>query len=192
MIANPMIRPAVVSAALIVTSVVIGPCLIYAGAATVVNWPAPMWLVITMAILLAVALIVLFTWTKRLRRSHQWDLDAQLQWQKLRAVKANSGTTTEVTVLSIDQVQPTGAWATIKWNRFGYVQPAWLESGPFEYRSHSVLLIRPDPDQVHIGQPWPSTYSIRPNACHAIAPVMPQPREAPGKNTESQWVRTLL
>ena len=189
MTANPMIRPAVVSAPLIVTSVATGPWLIYAAAATVANWPAPVWLVITTATLLAVALIVVFMWTRRLRRSHQWDLDARLQWQKLRAVKANSGTTTEVTVLSIDEVQPTGAWATVKWNRFGYVQEAWLESGPFAFWASSVLLINPDPNQVHVGQPWPATYSIRSYDCRAIAPVMSESGEVSAKETERRSVR---
>lgn len=190
MIANPMIRPAIVSAPLIVTSVVIGLTLIYAAAATAANWPAPIWLVIATAVLLAVALIVVYNWTRRHRRSHQWDRDAQLQWQKLRAVKAISGTTTEITILSIDKVQPTGAWATIKWNRFGYVQHAWLEAGPFEFWSSSVLLISPDPDQVHIGQPWPATYSIRSNDCRAIAPVTPESGESLRNDTKRPSIRT--
>ncbi|RWW91385.1 MULTISPECIES: hypothetical protein [Paenarthrobacter] len=69
-------------------------------------------------------------------------------------------TTAEVTVLSVDSPQPTGAWITIRWNRFDYIQPAWIEALAEPIWPGSVLLIRPDPEQVRPGTPWPATYSI--------------------------------
>ncbi len=169
--ANPMIRPIVISVPLILASVVIGPCLIYAASAAVANWPAPWWFLIATAILLAASMIVVCIWIRNVRRSRRWDRGAHLKWRRLAEFKAASGTTTEVTIVSIDDVQPTGAWATVRWNKFGYIQQAWLESGPFAYWPAAVLLITPDPMQVQVGQPWPNTYWLRPRDCLAIAPV---------------------
>jgi hypothetical protein len=74
-------------------------------------------------------------------------------------------------VLSVDAVEPTGSWITIKWNRFDYVQPAWLEALPEPIWPGSVLLISPDPAQVVPGVPWPATYYISGSDCLAWAPA---------------------
>ena len=85
--------------------------------------------------------------------------------------KRAGATTTEVTVLSVQEVQPAGAWVTINWDQFGYRQPAWIEGAGGTYWPGSVLLITPDPNQVHIGQPWPPTYRIAESDCRAVAPA---------------------
>ncbi|MFI2563534.1 hypothetical protein [Paenarthrobacter sp. NPDC018779] len=89
-----------------------------------------------------------------------WKTASHAQWQVLESVKTTAVTTTEVTVLSVDSPQPTGAWITIRWNRFDYIQPAWIEALSEPIWPGSVLLIRPDPEQVRPGTPWPPTYSI--------------------------------
>ncbi|WP_026554338.1 hypothetical protein [Arthrobacter sp. 35W] len=171
MLENPMIRPPVVSTPLVVASVVLGLSLALAAAAIVATWPAQLWLVVLTLVLLTLSLLLGLRWTSKVQRSRRWRNNAQRQWHHLKAAKEASGTTTEVTILSIDEVQPTGAWATIRWNKFGYVQPAWLEAGPMSYWPGSVLLICPDPGQVKIGQPWPRTYWIHASDCRAMAPA---------------------
>ncbi len=89
-----------------------------------------------------------------------WKTASHAKWQLLESLKHSTVTTTEVTVLSVDSPQPTGAWITIRWNRFDYIQPAWIEALPEPIWPGSVLLIRPDPSQVRPGTPWPATYSI--------------------------------
>ncbi|MCA4132635.1 hypothetical protein [Arthrobacter sp. M4] len=93
----------------------------------------------------------------------------------LTATKLAAGTTTEITVLSVDEVQPTGSWITINWNRFGHIQHAWLEALPESIWPGSVLLVAPDPEQVRPGMPWPETYFIQASDCLASAPADGQP-----------------
>jgi hypothetical protein len=93
------------------------------------------------------------------------------RWRSFDNAKLASGTTTEVTLLSVDAVQPTGAWVTIMWNRFNHVQRAWIEALPEPLWPGSVLLIAPDPTQVIPSTPWPETYFIRAADCLAWAPA---------------------
>lgn len=149
-----------------------GLCAIYMVPATIANWPAPAWLTIISSILLAILGLVSLRWTVKVRRARSWDSTAQLLWQRFEDARLASGTTTEVTVLSVQEVQPTGAWVTINWDQFGYTQPAWIEGKGGTYWPGSVILITPDPAQVHVGQPWPPTYRIAESDCRAVAPSM--------------------
>lgn len=169
---NPMIRPSVASAPLVIWSVLIGLCALYLVPATMANWPAPAWLT-TIATLFAVLMAVLaLRWVLKVRRARAWDANAQRMWQQFEAARVAGETTTTVTVLSVQKVQPTGAWVTINWDQFGYTQPAWIEGKGGTYWPGSVILITPDPTQVHVGQPWPPTYRIAESDCRAIAPTL--------------------
>lgn len=169
---NPMIRPTVASTSLVMWSVVIGLCTLYLVPATLANWPAQPWLVTIAAILLVISVMLALLWVFKVRRAHNWDAIARRLWQQFEAARVSGGTTTEVTVLSVQEVQPTGAWVTINWDQFGYTQPAWIEGRSGTYWPGSVILITPDPAQVHIGQPWPTTYRIAETDCRAIAPAI--------------------
>jgi hypothetical protein len=167
---NPMIRPSVTSMPLLVWSVVAGLCSIYMVPATIANWPAPAWLITITAIFLALLVVLALRWVGRVRRARGWTRYAQQLWQRFEDARLAGGTTTEVTVLSVQEVQPTGAWVTITWDQFGYTRPAWIEGKGGTYWPGSVILITPDPGQVHVGQPWPPTYRIAEADCRAIAP----------------------
>jgi len=167
---NPMIKPAVVSTPLLVWSVLVGLCTLYMVPATIANWPAPPWMTTVASILLVLALVLALRWIAKVHRASRWKSNAQRLWQELETAKRADATTTEVAVLSVQEVQPTGAWVTINWDQFGYRQPAWIEGAGGTYWPGSVLPITPDPNQVHVGQPWPPTYRITESGCVAIAP----------------------
>lgn len=169
---NPMIRPSVASAPLVIWSVLIGLCALYMVPATLANWPAPAWLTTIATLFVALVAVLALRWVLKARRARTWDANAQRMWQQFEAARVAGGTTTEVTVLSVQEVQPTGAWVTINWSQFGYTQPAWIEGKGGTYWPGSVILITPDPGQVHIGQPWPPTYRIAESDCRAIAPMV--------------------
>ncbi|MDJ0318388.1 hypothetical protein [Arthrobacter antibioticus] len=169
---NPMIRPTVPSTSLVMWSVAIGLCTLYLVPATLANWPAPPWLITITTLLAGFSVALALRWALKVRRARAWDVSAQLLWQQFEAARLAGGTTTEVTVLSVQEVQPTGAWVTINWDQFGYTQPAWIEGRGGTYWPGSVVLITPDPMQVHVGQPWPPTYRIAENDCRAIAPLL--------------------
>ncbi|MFH5879443.1 hypothetical protein [Arthrobacter sp. NA-172] len=109
-------------------------------------------------------------WLVRGRRRRAWLLDAKEKWNRFEDVRRTHGTTTEITILSVDALEPTGSWITINWNRFGHVQTAWLEALQEPIWAGSVLLISPDPAQVMPGMPWPATYYLQASHCHAWAP----------------------
>ncbi|VXB56267.1 conserved hypothetical protein [Arthrobacter sp. 9V] len=153
---NPVLKPKVGSPALIVTSVVTLSLALVFSVMTF-TFPATGW---ALAVVVATALVLSFFWYRRIRDNRAWKTASHAQWQVLESLKGSNVTTTEVTVLSVDSPQPTGAWITIRWNHFDYIQPAWLEALPEPIWSGSVLLIRPDPEQVRPGSPWPATYSI--------------------------------
>ncbi|NVM97727.1 hypothetical protein [Arthrobacter sp. SDTb3-6] len=168
---NPMIKPTVVSSHLLGWSVLVGVCALYLVPATIANWPAPAWLTTLASLALVAALLLASRWAVKVRRAKRWTVNAQRMWQAFEEAKVTGTTTTEVTVLSVQEVQPTGAWVTIRWDRFGYQQPAWIEGAGGTYWPGSVLLITPDPTQVHVGEPWPPTYRIAQGDCRAVAPM---------------------
>ncbi|GAP56269.1 hypothetical protein AHiyo6_28340 [Arthrobacter sp. Hiyo6] len=81
------------------------------------------------------------------------------------------GTTTEVTILAIEVVEPTGTWVTLRWNQFDHVQRAWMEALPDEIWEGAVLLISPDPMQIQVGSPWPPLYHLSAQNYHGFAPA---------------------
>lgn len=165
---NPVLRPRVATPALIVASAVtLVLAVILAILSVTVSGTA--WL---LAALTTPCVVVLLFWAQRLLGQRQWQNETAAQWKRLESLKAAGGTTTEVTVLSVDAVQPTGSWITIRWNRFDFIQPAWIEALPEPIWPGSVLLIRPDPAQVQPGAPWPSTYRISGDQVLAWAPLV--------------------
>ncbi|MDR6637067.1 lysylphosphatidylglycerol synthetase-like protein (DUF2156 family) [Paenarthrobacter nitroguajacolicus] len=164
---NPVLKPTVASPALIVASAV---TLVLAVILTVLSFTisGTAWLLVALTTLFVV---VLLFWAQRLRARRQWQTETAAQWKRIENLKAAGGTTTEVTVLTVDALQPTGTWITIRWNRFDYVQPAWIEALTEPIWPGSVLLIRPDPAQVQPGAPWPETYRISGEHVLAWAPL---------------------
>ncbi|MDQ0102996.1 hypothetical protein J2T10_002653 [Paenarthrobacter nicotinovorans] len=165
---NPVLKPKVATPALIVVSAVM---LLLAVILVVLSFTVSgtAWL---LAALTIVCVVVLLFWAQRLRSKRQWQTETAAQWTRLESLKAAGGTTTEVTVLTVDAVQPTGSWITIRWNRFDYIQPAWIEALAEPIWPGSVLLIRPDPAQVRPGAPWPATYRISGDHVLAWAPLV--------------------
>ncbi|MFJ4208086.1 hypothetical protein ACIPY2_06450 [Paenarthrobacter sp. NPDC089675] len=153
---NPVLKPKVATPTLIVISAVTLALAIPLAAMTF-SFPTNSW---ALAVVAAAGLILSFVWYRRIHANRAWKTSSREQWQVLESLKNTAVTTTEVTVLSVDSPQPTGAWITIRWNRFDYIQPAWIEALPEPIWPGSVLLIRPDPIQVRHGAPWPTTYSI--------------------------------
>lgn len=172
---NPVVKPVVATAGLVAASttalillVVILTYLLAAGL------PLSVKLVIA-ALPLAASLYLGWLWWRRAHRRRSWEAAAAERWRSFYNAKLAGGTTAEVTLLSVDAVQPTGSWITIAWNRFNHVQPAWLESLPEPIWPGSVLLISPDPTQVMPGAPWPEAYFIRAVDCLACAPSEGRP-----------------
>lgn len=172
---NPVVKPVVATAGLVATSatalILLVVTLAYIPAA---DLPLPMKMVIA-AFPVGGSLYVGWLWWRRRNQRRLWEATAAEQWRCFYNAKLAGGTTAEVTLLSVDAVQPTGSWITIAWNRFNHVQPAWLESLPEPIWPGSVLLISPDPAQVMPGAPWPDAYFIRAADCLAWAPAEGRP-----------------
>ena len=165
---NPVLKPRVATPALIVASAVtLVLALILAALAFTVTGTD--WLPVALTTL---CVVVLLFWAQRLRGQRQWQAETAAQWKRIESLKAAGGTTTEITVLTVDSLQPTGSWITIRWNRLDYIQPAWIEALSEPIWPGSVLLIRPDPAQVQPGAPWPSTYFISGDQVLAWAPLV--------------------
>lgn len=168
--ANPVLKPKLATPALIMSSAAVSFCLICFIGALAANGQTPLILTLAAAVSLLLAVVVGAIWLARARRLHAWTAAANEMWNHLDAVRRTRRTTTEVTLLGVDALEPTGSWITIRWNRFDYVQHAWIESVPEPIWPGSVLLISPDPSQVRPGAPWPATYYIRAADCLAWAP----------------------
>lgn len=164
---NPVLRPRVSTPALIVASAVTAVLTLILVALVLTAGTA--WLLMTIA---ALSVVLIVVWSRRLRGLQRWQSETDAQWKRLEGLRGVSGTTTEITVLSVDAPQPTGAWVTIRWNRFDYIQPAWIEALPEPIWPGSILLIRPDPAQVRPGAPWPETYRISGDHVLAWAPLI--------------------
>lgn len=164
---NPVLRPRVSTPTLIVASAVTAVLTLILVALVLTAGTA--WLLMTIA---ALSVVLIVVWSRRLRGLQRWQSETDAQWKRLEGLRGVSGTTTEITVLSVDAPQPTGAWVTIRWNRFDYIQPAWIEALPEPIWPGSILLIRPDPAQVRPGAPWPETYRISGDHVLAWAPLI--------------------
>lgn len=168
--ANPVLKPKLATPALILSSVAIAACVVYLVGVAAANWPNTLFLLLTVAISLIAAAVAGAVWLVRVRRRRSWMASATEKWAHFNDMKRSSGTTAEITVLSVDALEPTGSWITIKWNRFDHVQPAWMEALPEPIWPGSILLISPDPAQIRPGAPWPATYHIRASDSLASAP----------------------
>jgi hypothetical protein len=167
MVSNPVIKPKVATPALVLASVAV---VVFAAFVPAVTWPGSASLSTVWAALVVFTAIIGTLWLVRERRRRVWLLGAKEKWNRLEDAKRTHGTTAEITVLSIDALEPTGAWITVNWNRFGYVQPAWLEALAEPIWAGSVLLITPDPAQVRPSAPWPAIYYIQAASFLAWAP----------------------
>ena len=172
---NPVVKPVVATAGLVAASatalILLAVTLTYIPGTQLT---LPMKILLA-ALPLAASLYVGWLWGRRASRRRSWEAAAAEQWRSFYNAKLAGGTTTEVTLLSVDAVQPTGSWVTVAWNRFNHIQPAWLESLPEPIWPGSVLLISPDPAQVMPGAPWPDAYFIRAIDCLAWAPAEGRP-----------------
>jgi len=165
--ANPALKPKLATPALILSSVAIAAWVVYLVGAAAANAPVNLSLLLTAAMALPAAAVAGAVWLVRGRRRRSWMAGATEKWDHFNDLKRSSGTTAEVTVLSVDALEPTGSWITIKWNRFDHVQPAWIEALREPIWPGSVLLVSPDPAQIRPGAPWPATYYIQ--ASHGLA-----------------------
>lgn len=171
---NPMIKPPLSSGLLVVMTTITGVVLLYVLAIVAIAWPPPTSMWIVLAVVISAVGLATWRWTQRIEARRQWQQFSDRQWEYLARIRDEHEATAEITVLGFQEIQPTGSWATIRWNKFGYVQPVWIENGTFSIWPDSVLLIRPDPTQIQVGAPWPQSYYLRSHACLAIAPGLPR------------------
>jgi beta-xylosidase len=146
-----------------------------------VNWPPNLFLLLTALASFLVAVTVGSIWLGRARRLRAWTNAAKEKWEQFDSQARAHRTTAEVTLLSVDSLEPTGSWITIRWNRFNHVQRAWIATLYEPIWPGSVLLISPDPAQVRPGVPWPATYYIQASDCLAWAPGEAAPSKASHK-----------
>jgi hypothetical protein len=169
--ANPVLKPKLATPALILVSVAIAVCLICV-VATAGAKLLPQWVLVMLgAAFLLAAGSDGAVWLARRRRLRSWMANANEQWKNFDEAKHKHGATAEVTVVSVDALEPTGSWITIIWNRFDHIQAAWLEALPEPIWPGTVLLISPDRMQVMPGLPWPTNYYIQASHCLASAPA---------------------
>ena len=175
MVINPTVKPRVVTTGLVSTSaVVLLAFVLFLASVRTPELPSLLKVAIGI-VFLAAALLAGGLWWKRINHRRTWLSDATAKWRSFDDARLAHGTTTEVTLLSVDAVQPTGSWVTIRWNRFNHVQPAWIQALPEPLWPGSILLIAPDPAQVMPGAPWPETYFISSRDCLAWAPIDGRP-----------------
>lgn len=168
MVRNPVIKPKVATPALILASAALAFVVAFVPSASL---PGGASQIIVWAVLLVFVALAGGLWLVRERRRRAWFVEANERWDRFEEARRTHGTTAEVTVLSVDALEPTGSWITIKWNQFGHIQTAWLEALTEPIWAGSVLLISPDPNQVRPGAPWPAKYFIQASSYHAWAPV---------------------
>jgi hypothetical protein len=171
MVDNPAVKPRVATAGLVLTSTAVLILLALVPLSLGDPELPALIKIVVASVLLAWALLLLWLWWRRYAQRRTWTANAEARWGSLNDARLTNGTTAEVTLLSVDAVQPTGAWVTIMWNRFNHVQRAWIEALPEPLWPGSVLLIAPDPSQVMPSAPWPETYFIRAADCLAWAPA---------------------
>lgn len=167
---NPVLRPKLATPTLVLASAVALTALIFFLMALTNGVSFETLTVVGLALLVA-AVVLGAIWLARLGRRRKWNDEAEQKWHHFENARSSHGTTTEITVLSVDALEPTGSWITINWNRFDHIQPAWVEALPQPIWPGSVLLMTPDPGQVRPGQPWPPTYYIKASDLLAWAPL---------------------
>lgn len=167
---NPVIRPKLATPALVLASVVAFVALVSLVVALIRGASLELLLVGCLG-LLAVVGSLGSIWLARVHRRRNWKMDAEQKWLYFDDARSSHRTTTEITVLSVDALEPTGSWITINWNRFDHIQQAWIEALPEPIWAGSVILLTPDPAQISPGRPWPQTYCIRAADLLAWAPA---------------------
>ena len=172
---NPVLKPKLATPALVLSSAAVFVCVCVFVGILVANWPSQLFLTLAAATSLLLASVVVTVWFTRVRRLRVWTAAASEKWSHLDSVKRSQATTTEVTVLSVDGLEPTGSWITIRWNRFDHVQRAWIEALRDPIWPGTILLISPDPAQARPGAPWPTTYYIQAENYLAWAPAKENP-----------------
>lgn len=165
---NPVIKPKLATPALVLTTVV--ALIAVASLIALIRGTPPETLMLGCLALLVAAGTIGSIWLTRVRRRRKWMMAAEQKWHYFDDARTSHRTTTEITVLSVDALEPTGSWITINWNRFDHIQRAWIEASPEPIWPGSVVLLTPDPAQVSPGQPWPQTYYIRASDLLAWAP----------------------
>lgn len=166
---NPVIRPKLATPAIILASAVVFVAAALVLSALLSGVPSDI-LMLGGPVLLLAAGAIGAVWLTRIRRRRIWTRAAEEKWNHFESIRQRHRTTTEITVLSVDALEPTGSWITIRWNRFDHVQRAWIEAFSEPLWPGSVVLISPDPVQVGPGQPWPQAYYIRASDLLAWAP----------------------
>ena len=172
---NPMVKPQTTSGWAVTLTVISCVCLVVAVRLLISQlstWRAGLAFIIIAIIVAGPAAAI---WFVRIRRTKTWITNAIYQWEHFSLVKNRLGVTTEVTVLDIHALDPTGTWVTIRWDKFGYVQRAWMEAIPDEIWRGSVLLISPDPAQIQVHGPWPEIYYLMASHYHTYAPAAALP-----------------
>lgn len=175
MVPNPTVKPKVATAGLVLTSTVVLIAFVFFLVFVLAPDLPSLLKAVIGGLLIAAALLLGGLWWNRLNRRRTWLVDATERWRSFDNAKLTSGTTTEITLLTVDARQPTGSWVTILWHRFNHVQPAWIEALPEPLWPGAVLLITPDPAQVMPSAPWPEAYFIRAADCLAWAPSEGRP-----------------
>ncbi len=172
---NPMVKPQTSSGWAVTLTVISCVCLTIAirlllsqQAVATVGWAL-------VAITFVLAGIAAAIWIVKIRHCKAWITSAVQQWEHFSTVKSQLGVTAEVTVLDIHALDPTGTWVTIRWDKFGYVQRAWMEAISDEIWRGSVLLISPDPAQIQVHGPWPEIYYLMAMDYHAFASAQALP-----------------
>ena len=168
--ANPVLKPRLATPALTLGSAAVSMCAAYLLGTMVFTWPPNSFRLMAWFATLLAAAIAGTAWLARIRRQRAWTAAANERWAEFDATKRAHRTTAEITVLSVDALQPTGSWITIRWNRFDHVQHAWMEAVREPIWPGALLLISPDPAQLRPGAPWPTTYYIQASNCLAWAP----------------------
>ena len=166
---NPMVKPQTSSGWAVTLTVISCACLATAIRLFLAQPAASAAALIFLVVAIVMAGIAAAIWFVKFRRTKAWITNAVQQWEHFSTVKSQLGITTEITVLDIHSTDPLGAWATIRWEKFGHVQRAWVEALPDEIWRGSVLLISPDPAQIQVHGPWPEVYYLMANDYHAYA-----------------------
>ena len=166
---NPMIKPQTSSGWAVTLTVISCVCLAIAIRVFLAQQFASTTGLAFVAVTIVLTGVAAAIWFVKIRRTKAWITHAVQQWERFASVKSQLGITAEVTVLDIHSIDPLGAWATIRWDKFGHVQRAWIEALPDEIWRGSVLLISPDPTQIQVHGPWPEIYHLVAADYHAYA-----------------------
>ncbi|WP_343317525.1 hypothetical protein AAFM46_09515 [Arthrobacter sp. TMP15] len=166
---NPMVKPQTSSGWAVTLTVISCVCLAITIRVFLTQPSASAAGLAFAAIAVVLAGVAGAIWFARIRRSKAWITQAIQQWEHFSSVKTQLRVTTEITILDIHSLDPTGTWVTIRWDKFGYVQRAWMEAIPDEIWRGSVLLISPDPAQIQVHGPWPEIYYLLATDYHSFA-----------------------